>query len=101
MELRVVGSQDAVRGFALAGVAGEIVESAEALRQALNRAFGDAGVGIVLVTEDVATFDRPYMERLKLRRAVPLLVEIPGAAGPSAEHPSLGELVLRMTGVRI
>ena len=101
MELRVVGSQDAVRGFALAGVDGEIVESAEALHQALNRALNNDSVGSVLVTEDVVTFDRPYMERLKVRSTVPLLVEIPGASGASADRPPLGEMVRRMTGVKV
>ncbi|MEA3308010.1 MAG: V-type ATP synthase subunit F [Chloroflexota bacterium] len=101
MELRVVGSQDAVRGFALAGVGGEVVEDAAALRQALSQTLGDAGVGIVLVTEDVAAFDRLYVGRLKLRSTVPLLVEIPGATGPSADCLPLGEMVHRMTGVKV
>jgi vacuolar-type H+-ATPase subunit F/Vma7 len=101
MELWVVGSYDAVRGFELAGVGGESVDSAETLHRALEAALADEAVGIVLVTEDVAALDREYVERLKHHSSVPLLIEIPGPTGASEERPSLGEVIQRTTGVRV
>ena len=48
MKLWVIGSQDAVWGFALAGVGGQIVATAEELNQALDAALKDEDVGIIL-----------------------------------------------------
>jgi vacuolar-type H+-ATPase subunit F/Vma7 len=51
----VIGSEDAVWGFALAGVRGQVVKSDEELSMALDAVLADKTVDIVLVTEDVRT----------------------------------------------
>ncbi len=101
MRMRVVGAEAAVRGFALAGVNGEVVTTAEELHTVLNATLKDDNVGIILVTEDVASLDRDWIDELKVRSTVPLLVEIPGPGGRSPDHPTLGEVVRRTTGVRL
>ncbi|MGC9397856.1 MAG: V-type ATP synthase subunit F [Anaerolineae bacterium] len=101
MRMRVVGAEAAVRGFALAGVGGEIVTTTEELHAALNAALNDESVGIVLLTEDAASLDREWIDEAKVRSTVPLIVEVPGPGGPDSERPALGEVVRRITGVRI
>jgi len=101
MKLWVIGSQDAVWGFALAGVGGQIAATAEELNQALDAALEDEEVGIILVTEDVANLSRQRVEQAMVRSTVPLVVEIPGPEGPSPERPSLSEVIRRAIGVRI
>lgn len=101
MRLLVIGSQDAVWGFALAGVHGRIVATAEELNQALDAALEDEGIGIVLVTEDVANLSRQRVDEAMIRSTVPLVVEIPGLEGPSPDRPSLSEVIRRTIGVRI
>jgi len=54
MRVLMVGSAPAVWGFALTGVQGEVVETAEALNRALDRGLAAPDVGIILVTQDVA-----------------------------------------------
>ena len=97
----VIGSQDAVWGFALVGAHGQIVTTAEELNQALDAALGGDEFGIVLVTEDVADLDRRRVEMLMARSIKPLVVEIPGPAGPRPDRPSLSELIRQTIGVKI
>ena len=97
----VIGSQDAVWGFALAGVHGQIVKTAEEVNQALDAVLEQKEASIILITEDVADLARSRVDNLKVRSTTPLVVEIPGPAGPSPDSPSLSEVIRRTIGVRI
>ena len=97
----VIGSEDAVWGFALAGVRGQVVQSEEELNLALDGALADQTVDIVLVTEDVADWTRQRLDTLKIRSTQPLVIEIPGPAGPDPDQPTLSEIIRRTIGVRI
>ncbi|HOT93018.1 MAG TPA: V-type ATP synthase subunit F [Anaerolineae bacterium] len=97
----VIGHQDAVQGFALVGVDGQIATTSEAVNQALDVALNDKNTGIILVTEDAADLARQRVDHLVAHSTVPLVVEIPGPAGMSADRPELGEIIRRTTGVRI
>ena len=101
MKVFVVGNEDAVLGFSLVGVRGRTVASADEANQALDEALSDSENGIVLVTEDIARLMESRMDQLKLRSTVPLVVEIPGPKGISADRPSLNEIVLRAIGVKL
>lgn len=101
MKVLVIGNPEAVRGFSLAGVPGQIATTAEEINQALDDALATQDVGIVLVTQDVSRLIEPRMDHLKLRSTVPLVVEIPGPEGVSPDQPSLGDIVLRAIGIRI
>lgn len=101
MKLLVIGSQDAVWGFALAGVSGQIVKTAEELNHALDAALEDEDIGIVLVTEDVANLARWRVDEAMIRSTIPLVVEIPGPEGPSPNRPPLSEVIRRTIGVRV
>jgi vacuolar-type H+-ATPase subunit F/Vma7 len=97
----VIGSEDAVWGFALAGVRGRVVKSDEELNLALDAALADKTFDIVLVTEDVADWARQRVDTLKIRSTQPLVIEIPGPAGPNPDQPSLSEIIRRTIGVKI
>ena len=101
MKLLVIGNQDAVWGFALAGVRGQIVTTKNELTHALDLALADEEIGIVLVTEDVANLARERMDVLMTRSTTPLVVEIPGPEGPSPDRPPLSEVIRRTIGVKI
>ncbi len=101
MKVQVIGNSEAVLGFALTGVHGEAVFTAEEANQALDTAMAASDIGIILVTEDIARLIEPRMDSLKLHSTVPLVVEIPGPQGMPAGKPSLGEIVLRAIGVKI
>jgi vacuolar-type H+-ATPase subunit F/Vma7 len=97
----VIGSQDAVWGFALAGVQGRVVTSAAELHVALDEAMESGEYGIVLVTDDVADLARERVDTLVVRSTAPLVVEIPGPGGPRPDRLPLGEVLRRTLGIRI
>jgi len=97
----VIGSEDAVWGFALAGVRGQVVTTAEELNRALDTTLAEERTDIVLVTEDVADLARQRVDTLKIRSTRPLVVEIPGPAGPNPDQPPLSEVIRKTIGVRI
>jgi vacuolar-type H+-ATPase subunit F/Vma7 len=97
----VIGSQDAVWGFALAGVRGRIVTTAEELNDTLDEALADGEFGIVLVTDDIADLARQRVDTLVARSTTPLVVEIPGPEGPRPDRPPLSEVIRQTIGVKI
>jgi len=101
MKILVIGHPDAVLGFSLAGVGGQIVSTVDEANQALDEAQAAKDVGIVLVTQDVAELIPARMEHLKLRSTIPLVVEIPSRAGAPEGQASLGDIVLRAIGIKL
>jgi V/A-type H+/Na+-transporting ATPase subunit F len=101
MKVLVIGHQEAVLGFSLVGVEGKAVATAEEADKALDEALSMTGIGIVLVTRDVARLIEPRMDQLKIRSTVPLVIEIPGPEGVSPDEPSLSDVVLRAIGIKI
>ena len=101
MKILVIGNQEAVLGFSLAGVQGQVVANIEETNQALDKALTSTEIGIVLVTQDVSRMIQPRMDQLQLRSTIPLVVEIPGPEGVSPDQPSLSDIVLRAIGVKI
>lgn len=101
MKLYVLGNQDAVWGFALTGVNGQVVSTSTELDQALDAVLDNKDIGIVLVTEDVADLARQRVDELVIRSRIPIVVEIPGPGGTSPERPSLSELIRRTIGIRV
>ncbi len=101
MKLLVIGNSEAVQGFSLVGVHGQVATTAEEINQALDNALADKDIGIILVTQDVSRLIEARMDRLKLRSTVPLVVEIPGPQGVSPDQPTLSDIVLRAIGIKI
>jgi V/A-type H+/Na+-transporting ATPase subunit F len=101
MKVFVIGHSEAVLGFSLVGLAGQVATTSAEVNQALDAALVNPDIGIVVVTNDVAGLITSRMNQLKLRREIPLVVEIPGPAGVSEDQPSLDELVFRAIGVKV
>jgi vacuolar-type H+-ATPase subunit F/Vma7 len=101
MKLMVIGHPEAVLGFSLVGVSGQVATNAEQLNQALDETMQMEDVGVILVTQDVSSLIERRMDELKMHSTVPLIVEIPGPEGVSPDQPSLSDVVLRAIGVKI
>lgn len=87
MKTFIIGHADAVQGFALVGVPGRSVATAQELLQALDVARHDPSIGIIMLTTDVVALAREPIEQIKARTTIPLLVEIPGPEVARAEPP--------------
>ena len=101
MKFYCIADADTVRGFRLAGVAGEAVDSPAEARDALARAARRADLGIVIMTDRVAGDIRDEVEALRLERPRPLVVEVPGPDGPMPGRRTLREFVQEAVGIRI
>lgn len=101
MKVVAIGHPDAVLGFSLAAVNGVVVTTAEGANQALDDALSTPDVGIVLVTDDVASLVASRMDQLRLQSAIPLVVELPGPGSTHPDHPALSEMIRRAIGVEI
>ena len=101
MKVLVIGHPEAVLGFSLAGVQGVGVSNADETNKALDEALVTEGIGIILITQDVSSLVQTRMEDLRHHSTVPLVVEIPGPDGVSADQPSLGDILLRAIGIKI
>ena len=100
MKAFVIGSESCVLGFALAGLEGVTVRSADEVDAALDLLMGDPGVALVLISADVAALARNRVDELKINSLQPLLVEIPGQH-TGTSYPPLREFVQRAIGVQL
>jgi V/A-type H+/Na+-transporting ATPase subunit F len=96
-----IADQDTVRGFRLAGVAGQVVNNPAEAEVALAQAAGQAEWGVLLLSQSVANGVRQQVEALRLERERPLLVEIPGPEGPLPGRKSLHQVVQEAVGLRL
>ncbi len=90
-----------MRGLRLAGVSGQAVATAQEASVAFATAAADQENGIIILTQDVAAAIRGQVEAHRLERAQPLLVEIPGSAGPLPGHRSLHQIVQAAVGISV
>jgi vacuolar-type H+-ATPase subunit F/Vma7 len=96
-----IGHEDTVRGFRLAGVDGQAVDTAAQAADALERVVARGDCAIIILTQRVADMIRAQVDLIRLERERPLLVEIPGPEGPLPGRKSLRELALSAVGVRV
>lgn len=101
MTFHCIADEDTVRGFRLAGLAGQVVTTAQQAATAVETAAARADCGIVILTESVASSIRPLVDSIRLERDRPLIVEIPGPEGPLPGRKSLRQFVQEAAGIRV
>ena len=101
MRFFCIADEDTVRGFRLAGVDGQAVESAHEAADALARAADRPDVGIIILSDAIAGDIRDQVDALRMGRARPLIVEVPGPQGPMPGRKTLRQFVQEAVGIRI
>lgn len=76
MKFYCIGDEDAVRGFRLAGVGGQVALDAAQAEAALAAAAAMEDCGVVLITRAAAALARKKTDELRAGSARPLIVEI-------------------------
>ena len=101
MKLFCIADEDTVRGFRLAGVAGEAVSDADGAVAAVRRAAAMPGLGLLVVTDVVASEAQAEIDRIRMECVQPLIAEIPGPEGPMAGRKTLREFVQEAVGISV
>jgi V/A-type H+-transporting ATPase subunit F len=99
----VVGDEDTVTGFRLAGVKDSLIHESADETERFVRSTLQRDVGVVVITERVASEIRELMERLRGEkgRVRPIFVEIPDKRGPMESEDRLQKLVRRVVGTEV
>jgi len=78
MKVVAVGGKAFVTGFVLSGVSGEYVSGATAALEKVESLSEDPTVGLIMVSDEVAKPIADQLTRLRAKKAVPLIYEVPG-----------------------
>lgn len=101
MKFYIIGDEETVLGFKLAGVEGEVTRTEEETRQALERAFQMEDLGVIIIPERVAATVRKEVDRYLYKTTFPLIIEIPDRLGPMEGRGSVRDLVRAAVGVKL
>jgi len=88
-------------GMRLAGIEGIVVHEAPEVRLALEKAYADENIAVILITERLLSLCADYVYDLKLNRARPLIVEIPDRHGNGRTKDAITRYVRESIGVKI
>lgn len=92
---------DTLTGMRLAGVDGVVVHEKDELREALENAFADKDIGILLLTEKFGRDFPALVENAKLSRKLPLIIEIPDRHGTGRKPDFITSFVNESIGLKL
>jgi V/A-type H+-transporting ATPase subunit F len=101
MKISLIGDEFTVLGYSLAGVRGIVVNSREEAADALRAATRDPDMGIVLITQRIASEIQPLVDEAKLKMATPIVLEVPDRHGPVEGRESALDIVQRLIGIKV
>ena len=104
MKIGVIGDQETVMGFGLAGVGQSYTvttqeEAIEAFKAATDE---DLELGILIITEAIADWLATELSFWRRQNMLfPIIVEIPDKTGPKRRRDPIKRLIMRAVGVDI
>ncbi len=98
MKLFVIGHEDTVLGFSLAGVEGFATDDPSAALRKLEELAGRGDVGVVLVTAGLAGRMGERLSEMEEDYSLPIVLQVP-APGEPLQRPPIRDLVRRALGV--
>ena len=101
MKFSLIGDEITVLGYRLAGIHGIVVKNKEEATDALRSITQDPEVGIVLITQRIASEIQPVVDEAKMKMATPIVLEIPDRRGPIEGRESALDIVQRLIGIKV
>lgn len=101
MKIFLIGDETTVLGYNLAGIQGAIANTAEEAANALKKASQDPDMGIILITQQMASEIKSLVEEAKLKMTTPIVLEIPDRYGSTSDRESALDIVRRLIGIKV
>ncbi len=101
MKYFVIGDEDTVLGFQLAGITGEVVKNQDEVNSIFTSVLANPEIGIVVITEKSADLIRARLENYIFTKDFPLILEIPDRNGVDSKRPSLKQMVNAAIGIKL
>lgn len=92
---------DTQMGMRLAGVEGVVAHTVEEVSAALDNAFANEDIAVVLMTEKLVKLCSDRVYSLKLNCSRPLIVEIPDRHGNSSVSEAISRYVGEAVGIKL
>lgn len=99
MKIKAIGRLRMVQGFALAGVPGLVLRTADELNSALDELLAEKDLGMILISTDVALLARDRILAWQAQPEPPIIVELPAPDSDVDSIPSLREIVEDAVGI--
>jgi V/A-type H+-transporting ATPase subunit F len=99
MKIFFIGDSLLVNGYRTSGIESIPVSSPEELLKEVDKVFKMEDVGVVLVDQDYSSQVKDRIEYLKMKRVMPVLVEVPGRRVTS--EIELKSMISRIMGVKV
>jgi len=101
MQCFAIGDEFTLLGLRLIGIPGAVTTTPEEASAVLQEAASRQDIGLILITERVADTIKETIEEIRLRRKLPLVLEIPDRKGPIPGRETVVDLVRRALGIRL
>ncbi|MDD3128775.1 MAG: V-type ATP synthase subunit F [Candidatus Izemoplasmatales bacterium] len=97
----ITDNVDTLMGMRLVGIEGVVLHDRSKVLMELERILHDESIGILMITTKLVELCPDVISELKLRRAKPLIVEIPDRHGGDNIGASIDEYVSEAIGVKL
>ena len=88
-------------GLRLAGIDGVVVHTLEDLKEQLDYVVSNKDIAIVLIVENLANKFPNIINKIKLTKKFPLVVEIPDRHGTGRKSDFVSSYIKEATGIKI
>lgn len=92
---------DSLLGMQIAGVQGTIAKDREDTLRVLRSIRRDKNIGLIIVTEKIGKLISEEAKKMKMSKAMPLIVEIPDRNGSSKAEHYIEDSIKEAIGVKI
>lgn len=92
---------DTQMGMRMAGIEGVVAHTEPEVSAALDTAFEDESIAVVLMTEKLVSLCHDKVYDMKLSRTRPLIVEIPDRHGNSSVSEAISRYVGEAVGIKL
>ncbi len=100
MEFFCIADYQSSLGFRLAGVSTREASTKSETLAALKLALAKEEVGVIIITQKLASFVREEIDELIYKKQLPLVLEVP-SRGETRQRRSVGEVLKKAIGISI